>query len=54
MIFIGTPAGLTDSGHSSVATRSRLQCRAGVFARRLGFAALQSLRDDASIVLDEI
>ena len=41
MIFIGPPAGLTDSGHSSVAARSRPQCRAGVFARRLGVAAWQ-------------
>ena len=31
-------------------SRSRPQCRAGVFARRLGFAAAQSFRDDASIV----
>ena len=33
-----------------VISRSRPQCRAGVFARRLGFAASQGLRDDASIV----
>ena len=29
-------------------THSRPQCRAGVFARRLGFAAAQGFRDDAS------
>ena len=33
-----------------VTTRLRVPCRAGVFARRLGFAAAQGLRDDASIV----
>ena len=33
-----------------VVSRSRPQCRAGVFARRLGFAAAQGFRDDASIV----
>ena len=32
-----------------VAARSRRHCRAGDFARRMGFAALQRLRDDASI-----
>ena len=30
--------------------RSRPQCRAGDLARRMGFAALQGFRDDASIV----
>ena len=30
-----------DSGRSSVAARSRPQCRAGDFARRMGFAAWQ-------------
>ena len=39
MIFIGPPAGLVGSGRSSAAARSRPQCRAGDFARRLGFAA---------------
>ena len=48
--FIGPPAGLMVSGRSSAAARSRQQCRAGDFARRLGFAAWQGLRDDASIV----
>ena len=43
MVFIGPPACLTDSGRSSVAARSRPQCRAGDFARRLGFAAWQGL-----------
>ena len=33
-----------------VATRLQGLCRAGVFARRLGFAASLGLRDDASIV----
>ena len=50
MIFIGPPAGLTGSGRSSAAARSRPQCRAGDFARRLGFAVWQGFRDDASIV----
>ena len=48
--LIGPPAGLMGSGRSSAAARSRPQCRAGDFARRLGFAAWQGLRDDASIV----
>ena len=38
------------SRRSSAAARSRPQCRAGDFARRLGFAVWQGLRDDASIV----
>ena len=50
MIFIGPPAGLADVWHVSVAARSRPQCRAGDFARRLGSAASQGFRDDASIV----
>ena len=50
MVFIGPPAGLMGSGRSSAAARSRPQCRAGDFARRLGFAVWQGLRDDASIV----
>ena len=33
-----------------VTTRLQGLCRAGVFARRMGFAALLGLRDDASIV----
>ena len=41
MVFIGPPAGLMGSGRSSAAARSRPQCRAGDFARRLGFAAWQ-------------
>ena len=48
--LIGPPAGLMGSGRSSAAARSRPQCRAGDFARRLGFAVWQGLRDDASIV----
>ena len=48
--FIGPPAGLMGSRRSSAAARFRPQCRAGDFARRLGFAAWQGLRDDASIV----
>ena len=50
MIFIGPLAGLADVWHVSVAARSRPQCRAGDFARRLGSAASQGSRDDASIV----
>ena len=47
---IGPPAGLAEGWRLSVAAHSRPQCRAGVFARRLGFAASQGFRDDASIV----
>ena len=47
---IGPPAGLAEGWRLCVAAHSRPQCRAGVFARRLGFAASQGFRDDASIV----
>ena len=47
---IGPPTGLAGGCLFRVISRSRPQCRAGVFARRLGFAASQGLRDDASIV----
>ena len=47
---IGPPTGLAGGCLFRVITRSRPQCRAGVFARRLGSAASQGLRDDASIV----
>ena len=38
--FIGPPAGLVGSGRSSAAARSRPQCRAGDFARRLGHCGI--------------
>ena len=44
------PAGLADGRRLCVAAHSRRLCRAGVFARRLGFAPPQGFRDDASIV----
>ena len=47
---IGPPTGLAGGCLFRVISRSRPQCRAGVFARRLGSAASQGLRDDASIV----
>ena len=47
---IGLPSGLVVGRRLCETTRSRPQCRAGVFARRLGFAAAQGFRDDASIV----
>ena len=47
---IGPPAGLAVGWCLCVATRSRPQCRAGVHARRLGFAISQGFRGDASIV----
>ena len=46
----GPPAGLADGRRLCVAAHSRRLCRAGVFARRLGFAPPQGFRDDASIV----
>ena len=48
--IIGPPSGLVVGRRLCETTRSRPQCRAGVFARRLGFAAAQGFRDDASIV----
>ena len=48
--LIGPPTGLAGGCLFRVISRSRPQCRAGDFARRLGFAASQGLRDDASIV----
>ena len=39
--FIGPPTGLAEGWRLCIATHSRPQCRAGVFARRLGFAASQ-------------
>ena len=47
---IGPPRGLVVGCRLCAVSRSRPQCRAGVFARRLGFAAAQGFRDDASIV----
>ena len=47
---IGPPTGLAGGCLFRVISRSRPQCRAGVFARRLGSAASQGLQDDASIV----
>ena len=47
---IGLPRGLVVGCRFRAVSRSRLQCRAGVFARRLGFTEAQSFRDDASIV----
>ena len=38
--LIGPPAGLGGSGRSSAAARSRPQCRAGDFARRLGHCGI--------------
>ena len=43
MIFIGPPAGLADGWRFRVISRSRPQCRAGDFARRLGFAVSQGV-----------
>ena len=43
--FIGPPTGLAGGYLFRVISRSRPQCRAGVFARRLGSAALQGLRE---------
>ena len=48
MIFIGPLAGPAGGCRLCVAARSRPQCRAGDFARRLGSAASQGFRDDAS------
>ena len=48
--FIGPPTGLAVGWRLRVSARLRPQCRAGDFARRLGFAASQGFRDDASIV----
>ena len=39
--LIGPPTGLAEGWRLCIATHSRPQCRAGVFARRLGFAASQ-------------
>ena len=47
---IGPPAGLAEGWRLCIATHSRPQCRAGDLASRLGFAASQGFRDDASIV----
>ena len=47
---IGPPRGMVVGCRFRAVSRSRPQCRAGVFARRLGFAAAQGFRDDASIV----
>ena len=44
---IGPLAGLAEGWRLSVAARLRVPCRAGDFARRLGFAASQGFRDDA-------
>ena len=46
----GPPSGLAADYRFRIASRSRPQCRAGDFARRLGLAASQAFRDDASIV----
>ena len=40
---IGPPVGLAESGRVSVAARSRLQCRAGDLARRMGACAAAGL-----------
>ena len=45
---IGPPRGMVVGCRFRAVSRSRPQCRAGVFARRLGFAAAQGFRDDAS------
>ncbi len=47
---IGPPRGLVVGCRLCAVSRSRRRGRAGVFARRLGFAAAQGFRDDASIV----
>ena len=47
-VYIGPPTGLAIGWRLRVSARLRPQCRAGVFARRLGFAALRGFRDDAS------
>ena len=47
-VYIGPPTGLAVGWRLRVSARLRPQCRAGVFARRLGFAALRGFRDDAS------
>ena len=49
-VYIGPPTGLAVGWRLRVSARLRPQCRAGDFARRLGGAISQGLRDDASIV----
>ena len=49
-VYIGPPTGLAVGWRLRVSARLRPQCRAGDFARRLGFAPPQGFRDDASIV----
>ena len=50
---IGPPTGLAKSCRFRITSRSRPQCRAGVFARRLGPSAAARFRDDACIAPTE-
>ena len=47
---IGPPTGTAKACRFRITSRSRPQCRAGVFARRLGPSAAARFRDNASIV----